>query len=66
VVYASFAAGLERELSTALARIKRLEEAGDELETDIKALRQIFNDMGAVVTIGNASMNGWTQAKEAR
>jgi hypothetical protein len=51
VVYASFAAGLERELAAALARIKRLEKAGDAMAEYIAS---------------GPDVQKWTQAKEAR
>ncbi len=54
VVYASFAAGLERELSAALARIKRLEEIGDWI-VDARTDDELY-----------AAIKAWTQAKEAR
>jgi len=48
------------------SHIKRLEEAGDALNGDVKALKAILADMGAKGTMGNASMEGWKKAKEAR
>jgi hypothetical protein len=54
VVYASFAAGLERELAAALARIKRLEEIGDGI-VDARTDDELY-----------AAIKAWTQAKEAR
>ncbi len=53
-------------LNAANERIKRLEEAGDALNGDVKALRAILADMGANGTMGNSSMEGWTEAKEAK
>jgi hypothetical protein len=47
-------------------RVKRLEEAGGALNGDVKALRAILADMGAKGTMGNASMEGWKKAKEAK
>jgi hypothetical protein len=58
VVYASFAAGLERELAAAIARIKRLEESGD-------VMWDILRDNGPMSVAHQAAMR-WTQAKEAR
>ena len=45
-------------------RIKRLEEAGDEMESDVRALRSILKDMGASGTLGDSGLKKWKQAKE--
>jgi hypothetical protein len=65
-----FSMKLERELTTAQERIKRLEEAGDELEADKQTLLGLMYQMGAkperLGSVGVGSTNRWNKAKEAK
>jgi len=61
---------LERELNAANERIKRLEEAGDELQADKQTLLGLLHQMGAkperLGGVGVGSTNRWINCKEAK
>ena len=63
---ASECSKMEKELNAANQRIKRLEEAGDAVESDKQALKKILSDIGAVGSMGLGSTVKWVQAKEAK
>lgn len=48
-----------------LARVKRLEEAGDALQRDKQAFKKALADLGVVGSMGFGSTVKWAQAKEA-
>ena len=66
VTYASFAAGLERELAAANARIRRLEEAGDKLALCSAQLGWTSAESCKWIQKAHDALNEWTKTKETR